>query len=63
MHIHTKDNPVQLSEKERELLGDRTQGYSGSDIATMVLGALFEPIRHMQLAEYWKYTESRFQQI
>ncbi|KAL3847969.1 hypothetical protein ACJMK2_018857 [Sinanodonta woodiana] len=52
--IHTKDNNLQLSEEDWNLLALRTEGYSGSDIATMTLGALFQPIRDLQAACYWK---------
>ncbi len=58
MKIHTKDNKdVKLSEHEWEQLAERTEGYSGSDIATFVLGALMEPIRHIQSASHWICTE------
>ena len=55
MKIHTKDNEVKLTENDWKELADKTEGYSGSDIATLVLGALMEPIRHMQKAPYWRY--------
>ena len=60
MKIHTKDNnDVKLHDNEWQELADKTDGYSGSDIATLVLGALMEPIRHMQNASHWKYTPGR----
>ncbi|KAK3583644.1 hypothetical protein CHS0354_021380 [Potamilus streckersoni] len=52
--IHTKDNNLQLSEEDWNLLALKTEGYSGSDIATMTLGALFQPIRDLQAACFWK---------
>ena len=55
MKIHTKDNEVMLTESDWQELADKTEGYSGSDIATLVLGALMEPIRHMQKSPYWRY--------
>ena len=51
--IHTRENKLTLTDDEWHCLGDRTEGYSGSDIASMTLGALFEPIRDLQAAMYW----------
>ena len=59
MRIHTRDSAVSLSPQQWSELADRTEGYSGSDIANMVLGALFEPIRHMQQATHWTHTASQ----
>ncbi|XP_035670975.1 vacuolar protein sorting-associated protein 4B-like isoform X1 [Branchiostoma floridae] len=56
LQIHTSQNRVQLTELEWGQLADRTQGYSGSDIATVILAALFEPIRDLQLATHWRQT-------
>ena len=56
MKLHAGDCPVQLSNKEWDALAEKTEGYTGSDIATVVLGALFQPIRHLQTSQYWKYT-------
>ena len=53
MKIHTRDNEIHLSDEEWNTLGDATEGYSGSDLATLVLGALFEPIRDLQTAKHW----------
>jgi len=47
---------MHMSAREWELLAERTDGYSGSDIATVVADALIQPVRHLQTAEYWKYT-------
>ena len=61
MKIHTKDNnDVKLDDSEWQELADKTDGYSGSDIATLVLGALMEPIRHIQNASHWKYTSGKY---
>ena len=38
-----------------EMLADSMDGYSGSDIMAVTLGALFEPLRDMQLARHWLY--------
>ncbi|XP_078666140.1 vacuolar protein sorting-associated protein 4B-like isoform X1 [Branchiostoma floridae x Branchiostoma belcheri] len=56
LQIHTSQNGVRLTEREWDQLADRTHGYSGSDIATVILAALFEPIRDLQMATHWKQT-------
>ncbi|CAH1251553.1 VPS4B [Branchiostoma lanceolatum] len=56
LQIHTSQNGVQLTDQEWDQLADRTQGFSGSDIATVILAALFEPIRDLQLATHWRQT-------
>ncbi len=53
MKIHSRDNDIRLSEAEWAQLADSTEGYSGSDLATLVLGSLFEPIRDLQNSKYW----------
>ncbi|ESO89789.1 hypothetical protein LOTGIDRAFT_218616 [Lottia gigantea] len=53
LKLHSQDNSVNLTDEEWNNLVDCTDGYSGSDIATMTLGALFEPIRDLQSAQYW----------
>ncbi|XP_077993340.1 vacuolar protein sorting-associated protein 4B-like [Glandiceps talaboti] len=55
MKIHTSNNNITtLTDTDWQLLADKTDGYSGSDIATLTLAALFQPIRDMQDAVYWK---------
>lgn len=54
--IHTKENKIELTDQEWNILADKTDGYSGSDIANMTLGALFGPIRDLQSAQYWSRT-------
>ena len=51
--IHTKDNPLSLSKEEWSYLVEKTEGYSGSDIANLTLGALFGPIRDLRTAMFW----------
>ncbi|XP_064596168.1 vacuolar protein sorting-associated protein 4-like [Liolophura sinensis] len=52
--IHARDNTMALVEKEWQELAERTEGFSGSDIATLTLGALFEPVRDLQSATHWR---------
>ncbi|XP_052784911.1 vacuolar protein sorting-associated protein 4-like [Mya arenaria] len=55
--IHTKENKLELSDDEWLYLADKTDGYSGSDIANMTLGALFGPIRDLRNAQFWCQTK------
>ena len=60
MKLHARDSPLTLRDAEWQALCDRLHGYSGSDIATVILGALFEPIRDLQKATHWAYTSGQF---
>ena len=55
--IHLDNTPVSLADEEWHMLVDKLDGYSGSDIRSVVIGALYEPIRSMQSACYWKHNE------
>ncbi|KAK3747046.1 hypothetical protein QZH41_017817 [Actinostola sp. cb2023] len=57
MKMHLGSTPAQLTEQDWSLLGDRTEGYSGSDLANCISDALFEPIRELQHARYWKHSK------
>lgn len=52
--IHIGDTPNQLSPKDFRTLADRTDGYSGSDISTVVRDALMQPIRKVMSATHFK---------
>jgi len=52
--IHIGNTDCDLSEDDFAILGDRTEGMSGSDISGMVKDALMEPIRTMQHATHFK---------
>ncbi|XP_033760319.1 vacuolar protein sorting-associated protein 4-like [Pecten maximus] len=54
MKIHTKGNKLDFTKEEWRVLGTNTEGYSGSDIANMMLEALFRPIRDLQTSKFWK---------
>ncbi|CAG2191080.1 VPS4 [Mytilus edulis] len=54
MKIHTRDNKIDLTDTEWDQLCERTEGYSGSDIANMMLESLFGPIRDLQASTHWK---------
>jgi len=46
---------VKLSEKEWDNLVEKTEGFSGSDIATCTADAVLQPIRELESSKYWKY--------
>jgi len=52
--IHLEDTTVNLSDEEWNKLVDQLDGYSGSDIRSVVVGTLYEPVRCIQSACHWK---------
>ncbi|KAJ2357802.1 Vacuolar protein sorting-associated protein 4 [Coemansia sp. RSA 2618] len=52
--LHIGNTPCTLTQRDYRMLGDRTDGYSGSDIAVIVRDALMQPIRKVQLATHFK---------
>jgi vacuolar protein-sorting-associated protein 4 len=52
--IHVGTTPCQLAPKDYRVLADRTEGYSGSDIAIIVRDALMQPIRKVISATHFK---------
>lgn len=54
IRIHLENAAVNLADEEWNLLVDQLDGYSGSDIRSVVIGALYEPLRSMQSACHWK---------
>lgn len=54
--LNLGNTPTTLSEDDFSLLADHTEGYSGSDVATIVKDALMEPIRKCQNAKKFKRT-------
>ena len=54
LELHIVDTPAHLSESDWDLLVSRTEGYSGSDIATCVADALLEPVRELEGAQFWR---------
>lgn len=59
MKIHTRENKIELSDEQWDQLSEKTEGYSGSDIANMMLESLFEPIRDLQISTHWKQREGK----
>ena len=48
-----KDTPNSITQEEIEYLASITEGYTGSDIATLAQDAIFEPIRKCQSATHF----------
>jgi len=52
--IHLGDTPHRLTMKDFKKLGELTDGYSGSDISTLVRDAMMQPVRAVQTATHFK---------
>jgi vacuolar protein-sorting-associated protein 4 len=52
--IHIGNTPHNLTQSDFKELGKRSEGYSGSDIATIVREALMQPVRIVQNATHFK---------
>jgi len=53
--IHIGNTPNTLTMKDFRHLAHKSEGYSGSDIGTVVHDALMEPVRKVQMATHYKY--------
>ena len=53
--IHIGTTPCQLTPKDYRTLADKTEGYSGSDISTVVRDALMQPVRKVISATHFKH--------
>ncbi|CDS02833.1 hypothetical protein LRAMOSA00236 [Lichtheimia ramosa] len=56
--LNVGTTPCTLTAADYKLLADRTEGYSGSDIAILVRDALMQPIRKVQSATHFKWVEA-----
>lgn len=52
--IHLGSTPHSLKEADFALLGEKTEGMSGSDIGTLVREAIMEPLRKCRTARYFR---------
>ncbi len=52
--------PHILSEEDIEELSEKTEGFSGSDIATLTQEAIYEPLRKCQKATYFKKINGKY---
>jgi vacuolar protein-sorting-associated protein 4 len=55
--IHIGNTPCQLEPKDYRTLADRTDGFSGSDIAVIVRDALMQPVRKVINATHFRPVE------
>eukprot|EP01024_Parvocaulis_polyphysoides_P061054 TRINITY_DN6723_c0_g2_i1.p1 TRINITY_DN6723_c0_g2~~TRINITY_DN6723_c0_g2_i1.p1 ORF type:complete len:439 (-),score=108.31 TRINITY_DN6723_c0_g2_i1:387-1703(-) len=52
--VHLGDTPNELTEADYQILAEKTEGFSGSDISVVVNDALMEPVRKTQEATHFK---------
>jgi len=52
--IHLGTTPHNITEEQFQDLGNRTEGFSGSDISTLVHDAIMQPVRAVQSATHFK---------
>jgi len=52
--LNVGTTPCLLSSKDYRLLADKTDGYSGSDIAIVVRDAIMQPVRKLMAATHFK---------
>ena len=53
LRLHCQDSHVALTESDWQELARLTEGYSGSDLATLVMAATMMPISELQTATHW----------
>ncbi|KAG0754849.1 hypothetical protein G6F57_010724 [Rhizopus arrhizus] len=56
--LNVGSTPCTLTQTDYRKLADMTEGYSGSDIATLVRDALMQPIRKVQMATHFRWVEA-----
>ncbi|CAO0795571.1 unnamed protein product [Mucor circinelloides] len=56
--LNVGSTPCTLSQADYRKLAEMTEGYSGSDIATLVRDALMQPIRKVQMATHFRWIEA-----
>ncbi|CCG80698.1 Suppressor protein of bem1/bed5 double mutants [Taphrina deformans PYCC 5710] len=55
--LNVGDTPHELTHKDFIRLGEMTEGLTGSDVATAVRDAIMEPVRRINTATHFKWTE------
>ena len=54
LRIHLGKTPTSMTDEQFEQLAKKLDGYSGSDVSTLVKDAIMEPIRKCKSAHYFK---------
>ncbi|KIL62198.1 hypothetical protein M378DRAFT_187396 [Amanita muscaria Koide BX008] len=58
--LHIGTTPNELSSKDLRLLAEKTEGYTGSDIAIVVRDALMQPVRKVISATHFKQVGTKW---
>lgn len=58
-HLNIGTTPCQLSQADYRALAEKTDGYSGSDLAVVVRDALMQPVRKVLSATHFKEVSYR----
>ncbi|KAL2914548.1 Vacuolar protein sorting-associated protein 4 [Polyrhizophydium stewartii] len=56
--LNVGSTPCKLAQRDYRMLAERTDGFSGSDIAVLVRDALMEPVRKVQMATHFKKVQA-----
>ena len=62
LQLHVKDTKTSLSDADWEKFSEKTEGFSGSDLASCASDAMFEPLREIQTTHFWEITPGKDQQ-
>jgi len=60
LKMHLATTPAPLSREDWSLLGERTEGFSGSDLSNCTSDAMFEPVRELESNTHWKLNQDMF---
>jgi vacuolar protein-sorting-associated protein 4 len=63
LKIHLKDTPHNLTDDDFKALGEKLEGFSGSDCAVLVKDVLFEPVRKTKDATHFKNIDAGGKQM
>jgi len=58
--LNIGSTPNSLTDDDYKFLGERSEGYSGSDVAVVVREALMEPLRKCQKAKQFLFMEGKY---
>mmetsp|Transcript_23816 Transcript_23816/g.24801 ORF Transcript_23816/g.24801 Transcript_23816/m.24801 type:complete len:457 (-) Transcript_23816:69-1439(-) len=58
--LNIGSTPNTIVDEDKNELADMTDGYSGSDIATLTQEAIYEPLRKCQTANYFKKVNGKY---